>query len=214
MPRPPLLVLFLFSLSAVLLVIFGMLVFRGDGRQPTAPAPLPETRNAPEVTVVDPVRGSTAADASTIVVFGDYQCEYCRQLETTLAEIEVRRPDVRIAWKNLPLRLEHPQAQLAAEAALCAGRQGRHWEMHDLLMGIALPTTAELAVPLAEEIGIDAEVFRTCLATGATRPLVDRTVEEALALGVDGVPYLFVGSQRFSGFVEPAAILAALEAQR
>lgn len=212
MQRPPLPVLFLFALSALLLVIFGTLVLETGSRgRVNGNVNLPAARTAPEITIVDPTLGG---DGVAIVVFGDYQCSYCRELEPELAAVMTVRPDVRIVWKNLPIRNQHPLAQTAAEAALCAGRQGRYFEMHDLLMRSGPPADLSLYGPLADEAGADADALLACIASGSMKPLVERTVDEALALGIDGVPYLFVGERRFSGFVSADEILNALAAAR
>ncbi|TAK05342.1 hypothetical protein EPO33_05265 [Patescibacteria group bacterium] len=208
MQRPPLPVIFLFALSALLLVIFGTLVLENTSRGTTnGNRNLPAARTAPEVTIADPMRGGTGP---TIVVFGDYQCSYCRALEPELAAVMAARPEVRLVWKNLPFRNQHPFAQTAAEAALCAGRQGRYFEMHDVLMRSGPPADVSLYGPLADEAGVDADTLLACIDSGAMKPLVDRTVDEALALGLDGVPSLFVGDRRFSGFVSANEILNAL----
>lgn len=210
MRRPPLPVLFLFALSVLLLTIFGLLVLeRGARPAANGNANLPAARTAPEVTIADPARGGEPGGPA-IVVFGDYQCQYCAALEPELAVVLETRPDARVVWKNLPIRAQHPFAQTAAEAALCAGRQGKFWEMHDVLMRSGPPADVGLYGPLADEAGVDEEALRACLASGATRALVDRTVDEALALGIDGVPYIFVGEKRFSGFVTADVLLGAL----
>jgi len=40
---------------------------------------------------------------------------------------------IRIVYRHFPLEEVHPHALHAAEAAECAGAQGRFWPMHDLL---------------------------------------------------------------------------------
>lgn len=208
MQRPPLTVLFLFAFSALLLVIFGTLVLENGSRtNNNANLALPERRDAPEVTVVDPARGG---NGPTVVVFGDYQCSYCQALEPELSAVLAARPDVRIVWKNLPIRNQHPLAQTAAEAALCAGRQGKYFAMHDLLMRSGPPADVSLYGPLADEAGVNADDLIACIASGAMKPLVDRTVDEALALGLGGVPAIFVGDRRFTSAVSAADILNAL----
>ncbi|MEK7073676.1 MAG: DsbA family protein [Patescibacteria group bacterium] len=213
MQRPPLPVLFLFALSALLLVIFGTLVLEDSSRgRVNGNVNLPAVvRTAPEVTIVDPARGG---NGPIIVVFGDYQCSYCQALEPELTAVMAAQPDVRVVWKNLPIRNQHPFAQTAAEAALCAGRQGRYFDMHDILMRSGPPADVALYGPLADEAGVDADALLACIASGAMKPYIDRTVDEAFALGVDGVPYLFVGDRRFSGAVSADEILNALAAAR
>lgn len=214
MQRPPFAVLFMFALSALLLVIFGTLVLENGSRsRVNGNANLPVARTAPEITIVDPARGPSTplgAGGATIVVFGDYQCSYCQTLELELAAVMAARPDVRVVWKNLPLRNQHPLAQTAAEAALCTGRQGRYFEMHDILMRSGPPADVSLYGPLADEAGADADTLLACISSGAVKPLVDRTVDEALALGIDGVPYVFVGDRRFSGTISADDLLGAL----
>ncbi len=215
MQRPPFAVLFLFALSALLLVIFGTLVLENGSRgRVNGNVNLPAARTAPEITVVDPARGGSRAELGgsgpTIVVFGDYQCSYCQTFESELAAVMAVRPDVRVVWKNLPIRNQHPLAQTAAEAALCAGRQGRYFEMHDILMRSGPPADLSLYGPLADEAGADADALLACVSSGAVKPLVDRTVDDALALGIDGVPYVFVGDRRFSGTISADDLLGAL----
>ncbi len=208
--RPPFAVLFLFALSVLLLVIFGSLVLERNGStQANGNRNAPAARTAPEITFVDPSRGGSPGSPA-VVVFGDYQCPFCGQLEKELAVVRERRPDVRIVWKNLPIRSQHPQAETAAEAALCAGKQGKFWEMHDALFATGVPGAADLYGPLIASVGLDAAAFNACLTNGATLPLVNRTVDEAVALGIDGIPYIFAGTERFSGFVAADALLSAL----
>src|SRR5215831_4104339 len=77
-----------------------------------------------------------AEDAEvTIVVFSDFQCPFCRQFAPSLREVEkngVEGARTKVEFRNFPLDF-HPRAQLAAQAAMAASKQGKFWEMHDLL---------------------------------------------------------------------------------
>lgn len=79
-----------------------------------------------------------ARNAPVVVIqYSDFECPYCRQFANgTLLDLRrtyVKRGDVLLAFRHLPLRAIHPLAYPAARAAECAGRQGRFWEMHDWL---------------------------------------------------------------------------------
>jgi Na+/H+ antiporter NhaA len=70
----------------------------------------------------------------TMVEYGDFECPYCGMAEPAVRELLRDYGEVRYVWRHLPLNDVHPNAQLAAEAAEAAARQGAFWEMHDLLM--------------------------------------------------------------------------------
>ena len=97
------------------------------------------------VALSGPVRTSVAdapslgrADAPvTLVEFSDFQCPFCgRFFATTLPALKKDYIDtgkLRYVFRDFPLDQLHPNARKAAEAAHCAGEQGKYWEMHDVL---------------------------------------------------------------------------------
>ena len=81
-----------------------------------------------------PIEGNP--DARVVIVeFSDFQCPFCqRWYFESLPEIrELVGDDVAIAFVHFPLTQLHPNAATVHVAALCAGEQGKFWEMHDLL---------------------------------------------------------------------------------
>ena len=72
----------------------------------------------------------------TIIEWSDYECPFCgRFYRDTLGLIESAYIDtgkVKFVYRDFPLSF-HPNAQKAAEAAECAGEQGKYFDMHDLL---------------------------------------------------------------------------------
>ena len=78
--------------------------------------------------------------------FSDYQCPYCRgfhqELFPRLKKTYVDTGVVQFIHINLPLTIIHEQAMPAALAAVCAGEQGRFWDMDNALFESTLdPTT-------------------------------------------------------------------------
>jgi protein-disulfide isomerase len=85
-----------------------------------------------DVAATDPVKGPATAPI-TIVEYSDFQCPFCARVNPTLDRVLQTYGDkVRIVFKDYPLP-NHREAPKAAEAAHCAGEQGKFWEMHDRL---------------------------------------------------------------------------------
>src|SRR4249919_3327944 len=73
----------------------------------------------------------------TVYEMSDFQCPYCRRFAlNTFPEIDrdyIATGKVRWVFINYPLTMIHPNAAVAAEVAICAARNGKFWEVHDLL---------------------------------------------------------------------------------
>ncbi len=104
----------------------------------------------------------------------------------------------RFVYRDFPLTSIHPLAQKAAEAAICAGKQGRYWEMNDKLFASQSEWTAEGADPIklyggyAAQIGLDAAAFNTCLDSGEAAAAVKGDALAGEQLGVNATPYFFI----------------------
>lgn len=70
----------------------------------------------------------------TVLEYGDFECPNCKQAAPAVKLLLNRFAGrVRFVYRHFPLEGPHPHALAAAEAAECAGGQGKFWEMHDLL---------------------------------------------------------------------------------
>jgi protein-disulfide isomerase len=162
-------------------------------------------RQEVKLTDHDPMLGPANAPV-TIIEFSDYQCPYCARVVPTLKKLKAEYGDkVRIVFKDFPLP-NHPQAPKAAEAAHCAGEQGKYWEMHDRMFGhqgaLLVPQLKESAAAL----GLDAAKFEQCLDSGKYAGVVQEDLEYGSDLGVSSTPSLYingrpvVGAQPFDVF--------------
>lgn len=82
---------------------------------------------------VDHSIGPTHASV-TLVEYGDFECPNCKQAAPVIKLLLERFTGrIRFIFRDFPLEEVHPHALQAAEAAECAGSQGKFWPMHDLL---------------------------------------------------------------------------------
>jgi protein-disulfide isomerase len=154
-----------------------------------------------------------------IIEISDFQCPYCRQWhEETYGQVKrdvVDAGTARFAYINFPLP-GHRNAWPAAEAAMCAGVQGRFWEMHDALFH-SQRRWADLSDPgvvfdsLGTSIGVDIGRLRSCVASHALRPLIQADYDRAVEAGVNATPTFKVGDLTLDGAVPYADLRRAVD---
>jgi len=157
------------------------------------------------------VRGSEKAKV-TIVKFEDYQCPYCKTVQPTFKEL-LKRYDgkLRVVHKDLPLDAIHPQARPAAEAARCAGEQGKFWDYHDKLYANGSKFNAEELKSAAKEVGLDADGFEKCFASGKFKGAVQKDLLEGAQLGLNGTPAFFINGRELIGAQPLEAFVAIID---
>jgi protein-disulfide isomerase len=174
-----------------------------DGDQ-LALAPLQEN--------VDHVRGSPAG--RVILEYGDYECPYSRQAFHAIEQVEQQLGgNLRFAFRHFPLTGLHPHALAAAAAAEAAARQGRFWDMHELLFHRQKALGDGDLRGYAAQLGLDGPAFDRDRASDAVRARIQRDVDSGLASGqVLGTPTLFIDGVVHRGGYDPPTLLAALAA--
>jgi protein-disulfide isomerase len=155
------------------------------------------------------VAGAQQAGVVTVVEFVDFECPFCREMQSRLEHAIARTSTpVRVVRKMVPLP-QHPGARPAALAYCCAEAQGRGEEMAKALFA-AQPEelTAEGCEAIARRIGCDLDRYRADMA-GAERRLA-RDLEDAQAAGIRALPTLFIGSERINGAAASVEELTAM----
>ena len=135
----------------------------------------------------------------TVVEYGDFECPYCGQAEPAVRELLRDYGEVRYVWRHLPLNDVHPDAQLAAEAAEAAGKQGAFWEMHDLLFEHQDALQPRDLIGYADSLGLDLQRFVADLRKHAGAAHVGEDVDSADLSNVSGTPTFFVNGRRHYG---------------
>jgi protein-disulfide isomerase len=201
--------------SAALLLVFGVAAqacaqpgttvegttARGGG---APPLPLDSLRG-----LADAGRMKGSADAPvTIIEVSDFQCPFCAQwaLETfpQLDSAYVQTGQVRLLFINYPLP-HHAQSWAASEAAMCAGAQGRFWEMHDRIFAAqrewsGQPDAADRFAGFARDMQLDLDQYRDCTVYDRTAGLIVSDATQAAQAGISGTPtFILNGQQVLSG---------------
>jgi protein-disulfide isomerase len=164
------------------------------------------------------IQGSPSAPVWVIEV-SDFQCPFCKQWhdETypVLRDEFVRTGKVRLAYVNFPLG-QHQYAWPAAEAAMCAGAQGKFWEMHDALFNTqsrweALPSPASFFDSLAHAQGVDSARWRQCIQSGKMKSWIQADHDRAQSAGAASTPSFMIGDKLLVGAQPIAEIRRAID---
>ena len=138
----------------------------------------------------------------TLLEFTDYQCPYCRRFQSEtwplLKKNFIDTGKLRVIVRDLPLQF-HSAARPAAEAAHCAGEQGKFWEMHHALLTGADPLDAAGIDRRAREVGLDLERLHSCIQANRYEAAIARNIATADALDIHGTPAFVLGRMEHGG---------------
>jgi protein-disulfide isomerase len=153
-----------------------------------------------KVDVKDALRLGSEKAPVQIIEFADYECPYCQKVNDDLRRLREQFGDqVSLVYKDFPLPM-HSLAERAAEAARCAGVQGKFWEYHDSLFDTKKLHTTELKEE-ARAMKLDTDRFNKCLDSGEQSAVVKKDSQEAQRLGLQGTPSFFINNHFMSGSI-------------
>jgi len=188
---------------ASIAVVTAVVLVRQDSRAQRRPVRTEPALPTAPISIEDGNHRGRDNAKVVLIEFSDFECPYCARYALEIhPEVNRRYVDtgrVLLVFRHLPLSI-HKSAQKAAEAAECAGRQNRFWEMHDLLFQkpkeLGISDLRRHAAQLALEPG----EFDACLA-GDMVNRVRADIEFAKSLGVTGTPTFLVGARLSDGTV-------------
>lgn len=152
----------------------------------------------------------TSSAPMVLIEYSDYRCTFCakaeREILPQVIEQYVDSGRVQFALRQHPLERLHPGATRAATAVLCAGQQGKFWQMHSALFRAQDNTSDEGLLTLGRELALNEGKFRACL-DGDVISQVRRDTAEAERLGLGGTPAFVVGRRQPDGRIKAIAVI-------
>jgi len=151
------------------------------------------------------VRGQVLGKVEAPVVlveYGDYECPPCAALAPVVEKLLEKYPDtLRYEYRHFPLTGIHPKAMRAAMAAEAAGKQGKFWEMHKLLLStqgkwIHDPEAEKGFFELGKLIDVNADSFDESSRSPEIEQQISKQVTQARSEGVVGVPTFLINGRR------------------
>lgn len=141
-----------------------------------------------------PFSGEESAPV-TIAVYDDFECPYCAKTVPLLKQVLNKYPGrVKLVFKNFPLS-SHRNARNAALTALAADRQGKFWELHDLLYENYNRLNPKKIDELAAQVGLDMELLNKDRVDPQLSNLLTRDINEGTSIGVRGTPTIYINGR-------------------
>ncbi|OGT56040.1 MAG: hypothetical protein A3F14_03925 [Gammaproteobacteria bacterium RIFCSPHIGHO2_12_FULL_43_28] len=138
----------------------------------------------------NPVGGNPKGTIS-VVEFFDYQCSHCIVMAPVLQSIIKINPDVRVVYKDIPIR--GPISELAARAALAANKQGKYATLSHALLTSDTLLTEESIIDIAKKNGINVKKLQIDMVSKTIHHQLDANIELAKQLKLIGTPAVFIG---------------------
>ena len=145
-------------------------------------------------------RGSATAPV-TMYIMSDFECPYCgdfaRGTFQTIEREYVETGRMKVVFVNFPLTSIHPNAEPAAEVAMCAARQNKFWAMHDLLFRHQERLKERRLHRYADELELDIVRFEADMKEQAYLQRIREHIDEARKSGARGTPTFFLNDRIF-----------------
>ena len=202
---------------SIVAIVIGALVIVGLLIVPTltpvgdffTPAPLERPK-------VDFNAAGSSDAPITLTEYSDFQCPYCKRFSTEtekqLIDTYVASGKVRFVYRSFGLFVG-PESQAAAEAAYCAGDQGKFWEYHDILFANQTAENvgdfnAKRLSAFANALGLNMSDFSSCVGNNKYKDRVTKDGIDGTAAGVQATPS-FILTYTLNGQVQSSVIQGA-----
>ena len=196
-------------LAAAALIAVGVLAFGGAATASDPPGGSASVR---------PVLGRAQAPV-LIREYGDFQCPSCgafaRLIEPQIRAAYIDTGKVRLEWHDFAWIGR--ESRDAANAARCAGDQGKFWEYHDLLYRSQSGEnqgafSKDRLKSFGAGLGLETATFGACIDSGSHLGAVQADFADVSSKGFNGTPTFVIGTQRIVGAQPFEVFQAAIEA--
>jgi protein-disulfide isomerase len=146
----------------------------------------------PAVNSADHHQGNVNATI-TLVEYGDFECPHCGRAHPFVKRLlRERGKELHFVFRNFPLQEIHPHAYVSAVTAEAAGKQGKFWEMHDLIFENQDKLNTKYLLSLAESLPLDFAQFVKDSKSEAVQSKIETDFESGIRSGVNGTPTFFL----------------------
>lgn len=157
----------------------------------------------------------------TVVMFGDFECGYCKRSSAELGRLYATYSDkVLFVFKHFPMdpacnpgvkNKKHRSACLAAKAAVCAQNQGYFWAFHDLAYKNQHRLDSAALRTYAVDVGANGNTFDACMTSPDADAVVRHDAETGASVDIHGTPRIFINGTLYRSGTSAEMMAQAIE---
>lgn len=140
----------------------------------------------------------------TLTEYGDFQCPACGQYYPLVEQVRKEYGDqITFQFRSFPLVQIHPNAFIASRAAEAAAKQGKFFEMYNLLYENQQSwSSSQNATPIlesyAQELGLNLDQFKEDMKSPAIADIINADKKSGDKLGVEATPTFFINGEKIT----------------
>jgi len=186
------------GVAGILLASVAGLIYVVSNQEPSAGAKL-----ANEIVESDWSRGNLESDV-VLLEYADFQCPACAAYHPLLEQLYSEYGDrIRMVYRHFPITQIHANAEPAGRAAEAAGRQGKFWEMHDMLYETQSSWANERNaedkfIQYAESLDLNIDQFKADMNSDEAKEKVANDNIGGARSGVQGTPTFFLNGEKIT----------------
>jgi protein-disulfide isomerase len=137
-----------------------------------------------------------------LVEYGDFQCPACKSFFPIVNELKATYGDrVAFQFSHFPLTQIHPNAFIGSRAAEAAGKQGKFFEMHDLLYEnqdswSQSPNPNQILEGYASQLGLKVDQFKSDMASAGVADIINADQKAGQQLGANSTPTFVLNNKK------------------
>ncbi|MBF8249914.1 MAG: DsbA family protein [Candidatus Levybacteria bacterium] len=159
----------------------------------------------------DHIRGNVNAPV-TLVEYGDFECRDCGDAYSIIKKLQkIEGNNMKFAFRNFPMSEIHPHAFHASCAAEAAGKQGKFWEMYDLLFENQEALHDQDLLAYAKTLNLEIGNFKKDIISKEINKKVKDDFMSGIRSGVNGTPTIYINGRRFDEECELDLLRKAVE---
>lgn len=147
----------------------------------------------------------------TLVEFTDFACPYCRASAKDVEQLIAKNPDLKVVVRELPII--GPMSEPSSRVGLAAAKQGKYRAFYQIMFSGPRPSPESIPAA-AKSAGLDLAAAKTFGASQEVTLELQKNLELARQLQIDGTPAFVVGDRLVHGAVGEAELQAAIDAAR